>query len=115
MKRGLWCATGALAFACTACGNSRGLYPVSGTVTYRGEPAVGATVFLHRAGADPLNEQTHLGVVREDGTFTIDSGALGQGRAGRRLCRPDPVEACPCRGPGRPPGTSARPPEWALF
>jgi hypothetical protein len=61
------------------CGNSAGLYPVSGKVTYQGEPAVGATVmFVRKGAADPLKEVTPQGVVGEDGMFTL-SGPRGNG------------------------------------
>jgi hypothetical protein len=69
----------AAALPCTSCGNPNGLYPVSGTVTYRGEPAAGAFVFLYRPGIDSQSDQTRMGVVRPDGSYTIDSGPLGKG------------------------------------
>jgi hypothetical protein len=67
------------ALACSACGNSSGLYPVSGTVLYNGEPAVGANVtFLKKDAIGHLN-QTPLGaVVGPDGTFTL-AGPDGEG------------------------------------
>jgi len=81
MKPGFFWPLGLLALACTSCGNSNGLYPVTGQVTYKGEPAVGATVFFQRQGADPLQEPTRMGVVQPDGSFSIDSGQLGKGAA----------------------------------
>jgi hypothetical protein len=69
----------ALALACTSCGQSPRLYPVSGTVTYQGSPAAGATVFLQRQGGDPLNEQTVMGIVQGDGSFTLVCGSHGRG------------------------------------
>jgi hypothetical protein len=77
MKRGVFCA--AVALACASCGNPHGFAPVSGKVMYRGAPAVGAAVFFHRRGADPLGEQTIMGIVQPDGSFTLDCGALGKG------------------------------------
>lgn len=77
MRKGLFCAAAALALACCSCGN--GLHPVSGTVTYKGAPAAGASVHLRRTGADPLNEQSVMGIVQGDGSFTLVCGALGQG------------------------------------
>jgi hypothetical protein len=71
--------TAALALACASCGNPHKLYPVSGKVTYKGAPAAGATIFLHRRGADPLNEQMVMGIVQEDGSFTLVCGAQGRG------------------------------------
>jgi hypothetical protein len=70
----------ALALMCTGCGNANGkLYPVSGKVTYKGEPATGAFVFLLRKGVDPLDEQSIMGVVQGDGSFTVVCEARGQG------------------------------------
>jgi hypothetical protein len=67
--------------ACVGCGGRAGLYPVSGKVLHKGQPAVGATVTFVRKGAtDRLQESTPQGVVREDGTFTL-SGPLGDGAA----------------------------------
>ncbi len=66
------------ALACTSCGNSSGLYPVSGKVLVNGEPAVGATVTFLRKGADRMNEPVEQGVVAADGTFTL-SGPAGDG------------------------------------
>jgi hypothetical protein len=77
MKKGLFYAPAALALACTSCGN--GLYPVSGKATYKGEPAAGATVFLQRQGADPRNEPMIMGIVQENGSFTLVCGSLGEG------------------------------------
>jgi len=68
-----------LMFACIGCGNSAGIYPVSGKMLYRGEPAVGATVtFVRKGVTDRLQEQTPQGVVREDGTFSLAT-PLGAG------------------------------------
>jgi hypothetical protein len=65
--------------ACAGCGNSSGLYPVSGKVLVNGEPAVGATVtFVRKGSAEPFKEPTPQGVVGEDGTFTL-SGPGGDG------------------------------------
>jgi hypothetical protein len=66
-------------FACVGCGNSSGVYPVSGKVLYRGEPAVGATVtFLRKGVTDRMQEQTPQGVVADDGTFSL-AGPVGAG------------------------------------
>jgi hypothetical protein len=64
----------AVALACTACQGSRGLYPISGKVTYKGEPAAGAYVFFHRPDTDPVSAPVVMGVVKEDGSFTLYSG-----------------------------------------
>jgi hypothetical protein len=68
-----------LAIACASCGNSNCLYPVSGTVTYKGKPAAGAAVFFYRKGGDPMNEHAVMGIVQEDGSFTLVCGSLGNG------------------------------------
>jgi hypothetical protein len=61
-------------FACFGCGNSSGIYPVSGKLFYRGEPAVGATVtFVRKGVTDRTKEQTPQGVVADDGTFSLAS------------------------------------------
>ena len=79
MKKGLLFTLAGLALTYASCGNRNGLYPVSGHVTYQREPAVGATVFLRRTGGDPLNEPMIMGLVQEDGAFTLVCGSLGNG------------------------------------
>jgi hypothetical protein len=79
MKKLLWDGLAVMALACAACGNSANLYPVSGTVTYQGKPAAGATVFFQRQGVDLMNEDVIMGIVEADGSFTLVSGALGKG------------------------------------
>jgi hypothetical protein len=66
-----------LAFACVSCNN--GLYPTSGKVTYKGQPAAGATVYFYRQKGDPLNEHMIMGIVQEDGSFTLVCGPHGKG------------------------------------
>src|SRR5262245_56067829 len=76
MKRRFLCL--AVALACAACG-SGGLYPVSGSVTYQGQPAVGATVtFLPKGQTDRSSTALAQGVVAEDGTFKL-AGPAGEG------------------------------------
>jgi hypothetical protein len=77
MQTGLVCLAAAVGLACTSCG--KGIYPVSGKVTYKGAPAAGATVFFQRRGVDPTNEQLIMGLVKEDGSFSLVCGALGEG------------------------------------
>ncbi len=79
MKKLLAYTTAVMGFACTSCGNSNNLYPVSGTVTCKGQPAAGAAVFFHRQGGDPMNEHVIMGIVRQDGSFTLVCGSLGEG------------------------------------
>ena len=68
----------AVALACAACG-SGGLYPVKGSVTHKGRPAVGATVtFVPRGQADRAGAAQ--GVVGEDGSFEV-AGPAGKGLA----------------------------------
>jgi hypothetical protein len=77
MCKRLLCIPAVLAFACLSCSN--GLHPVSGRVTYKGQPASGATVFFHRRGADPLNEHMIMAIVQDDGSFSLVSGHQGEG------------------------------------
>jgi hypothetical protein len=70
----------ALAWSSIACGNNNSsLYPVVGRVTYKGEPATGATVFFYRQGVDPMNEHMIMGTVQGDGSFELVCGSLGKG------------------------------------
>ncbi len=68
-----------LALFFASCSNSGGLYPVSGKVNYKGEPAVGAFVFLVQKHTNPVDEQSMMGVVQSDGTFSIVCDAKGKG------------------------------------
>jgi hypothetical protein len=79
MKRLPWYALALMAIACASCGKSNHLYPVFGTVTYKGSPAAGAAVFFHRQGGDPMNEHAIMGIVKGDGSFTLVCGSLGNG------------------------------------
>src|SRR5438105_5011757 len=80
MQKPLYCTiTATLALACSSCGQSPTLYPVTGKVLVKGTPAVGATVILQRQGVDPMNDQTIMGIVREDGSFSLVSGPYGEG------------------------------------
>jgi hypothetical protein len=65
------------ALACSGC--AREIYPVAGKVTHQGAPAAGATVFLLRRGAEPMNEPLTMGIVKADGSFTLVCGSLGEG------------------------------------
>jgi hypothetical protein len=78
MRKHLFTVTAALALAAAACGKTR-IYPVSGKVTYRGEPAAGAAVFFHARGKEPIEQHTVMGIVGEDGTFELVCDALGKG------------------------------------
>jgi hypothetical protein len=61
----------AMLLTCLGCGDGNGLYPVGGTVLFKGEPAVGATVTFLRKDADRRAESPAQGVVHEDGSFTL--------------------------------------------
>ena len=63
----------------SGCGESNGLYPVSGKVEYKGEPAAGATLYLHREGGEPSGLPVPTAVTEQDGTFVVRSGDLGPG------------------------------------
>ena len=53
-------------------------YPVSGSVTFQGKPAVGAVVVLHRLG-DSAVSLVPTGEVGDDGHFRIGTRAGGDG------------------------------------
>jgi hypothetical protein len=62
------------------CGNSAGLFPVSGEVKYKGEPAKGAVVYFHREGGGGAKDQPiPYAVVEDDGSFELESDTLGYG------------------------------------
>jgi hypothetical protein len=62
------------------CGNAAGLFPVSGQVNYKGEPARGAVVYFHREGGGGAKDQPiPSGVVQDDGSFELESDSLGHG------------------------------------
>jgi hypothetical protein len=66
--------------ALAGCGNPAGFYPVSGKVTYRGEPAAGAVVYFHRQ-MEPgsKSESIPYGIVEDDGSFELASDDIGNG------------------------------------
>jgi hypothetical protein len=71
-------ANGAVGLA--GCGRPAGLYPVSGKVLYKGEPAAGAVVYFHREGPSPAPASTiPFGIVEEDGSFYLSSDGQGDG------------------------------------
>jgi hypothetical protein len=79
MKKLLWPALVAISLPCTSCGDSNNLYPVSGTVTYKGKPAAGATVFFHRPGSASMDDHAIMGIVQHDGSFTLVCGSSAKG------------------------------------
>jgi hypothetical protein len=71
-------ASGVLGLA--GCGHPAGLFPVSGKVLYKGEPAAGAVVYFHREGPSPAPTSTiPFGIVEEDGGFYLSSDGEGDG------------------------------------
>jgi hypothetical protein len=80
MMRSLsWFVLASMTLAAASCGSASRLYPVSGKVTYKGQPAAGAVVLLLRKSVNPLNEHTIMGIVERDGTFELVCGSLGKG------------------------------------
>ncbi len=65
--------------ALSGCGESNGLFPVSGQVTYRGEPAAGARVSFLPKGPDAASGEVPRAEVGPDGSFRLASGDLGAG------------------------------------
>jgi hypothetical protein len=62
------------------CGNPAGLYPVTGKVLYKGEPAAGAVVYFHRQGPGAVpSSAIPCGIVAEDGSFYLASDGVGNG------------------------------------
>ncbi len=75
----------------TACSSETKLYPVSGKVTVKGQPAVGALVIFFPEGSSGTNPST--GVCGEDGTFTLTTGTGEGAPAGKYIVTiswPDP-------------------------
>ena len=70
---------GLLAIAPTGC-SSNGLASVSGSMTYQGKPATGASVHFHREG-ETAEEAANfpIGIVDEDGTFYLETAGVGYG------------------------------------
>ena len=64
MQKVVACLTAALLMACTACNNNK-TYPVMGRMTYKGTPA-----------SDAVNEPPIMGVVQEDGFYSLSKGRL---------------------------------------
>jgi hypothetical protein len=57
--------------AVSGCSRKAGYYPVYGKVTYKGEPAAGATVYFHRTSADGAAPTPPMAVVQSDGSFEL--------------------------------------------
>ena len=68
--------------ALTASGCSDGraqVHPVSGKVTFLGQPPSGAQIVLHAVGRSAPSDITPVGVVQEDGSFTVTACEPGDG------------------------------------
>jgi hypothetical protein len=71
-------ANGAVGMA--GCGRPAGLYPVSGKVLCKGEPAARAVVYFHRKGPSPAPASTiPFGIVEDDGSFYLSCDGQGDG------------------------------------
>ena len=70
-----------------------GLYPVHGTVTYKGQPAEGAIVYFHLQRGSPGSPPGLIptAVVDSSGKFALGSGDLGSRCACRQVRGPGPV------------------------
>ena len=70
----------ALPVAHGGCGNPPGLYPVSGTVLHKGEPAAGAVVYFHHEGPSAAASPTiPFGIVNDDGRYSVVCDSQGDG------------------------------------
>ncbi len=65
--------------AAAGCGNPEGLFPVSGKVLYRGQPADGAVVYFHAEGKGAARQPIPSGIALDDGSFALVSDNLGNG------------------------------------
>lgn len=77
-----WLLTIAFVLASTGCGEAwhASTQPVTGAVTVNGKPPVGAVVQLEAIG-EPVDvrQSRPLGIVQEDGTFTLKTYEPGDG------------------------------------
>jgi hypothetical protein len=79
-RLGLVLAAASGSLAATGCGNPPGLYPVSGKVAYKGEPAAGAVVYFHREGPSSTSPRAiPSGIVEDDGSFFLSCDGVGDG------------------------------------
>ena len=68
-----------LSAAFGGCGDDHGLYPVSGKVTCKGEPAAGAVVSFVPTRPGMGNGEVPRAEVQPDGSFRVETGDLGRG------------------------------------
>ncbi|MCS7269680.1 MAG: carboxypeptidase-like regulatory domain-containing protein [Gemmataceae bacterium] len=59
------------------------MYPVSGKVTYKGQPLAGALVTLHPKDSNDPRVERPLGFTQEDGTFTVSTAQKPGAPAGQ--------------------------------
>lgn len=80
MNRKLFLSTTVMLLTLSGCGE-KGIevVPVSGKVTWRGQPTVGAQVVLHPVSAGAQQTFSATGRVRDDGTFNIGVNVAGDG------------------------------------
>lgn len=98
-------AVGALLLLCAGCGSGNPLtYPVTGTVTYRGQPvAVAQVMFIADAG------RSASAVTEDDGTFTLTTFDLGDGALeGSHRVTIAKIESLPAQDAANPYGRGAR-------
>jgi hypothetical protein len=91
--------------ACVSCGGPKHVQ-VKGTLKIDGEgPPQGAVLTFHPAGADPndMNLVRSIGVVSEDGTFTLETGKKKGAPAGEYIVT--------ITWPEKPKGMTMGPPE----
>jgi hypothetical protein len=70
-----------VALALASCsGTAPGRHPVHGKVTYKGQPAAGASVHFRREGETPEEASNFpIGIVDQDGNFELKAEGLGYG------------------------------------
>ena len=106
--------------ACTDEPDHPPLHPVEGSVTWRGEPAEGATVILHPQVPNDTSEPRPNGQVAADGTFQLGTYGTADGAPvgsyGVTIEWPEPGKPLEGPGPDRLRGRYANPrkPEWTI-
>lgn len=72
--RGSWsCLGGAVVLICLGCGEDLPIAPVSGTITFAGQPLVGASITTQPIATDSMNVGSgSFGVTDEQGRFELE-------------------------------------------
>ncbi len=70
------------ALGCFSCSGSAGLHPVQGKLLYKNQPMNGAVVTFHPKGANEVTTIRPVGLVKEDGSFTLATGQKEGAAAG---------------------------------